>query len=199
MGERIVNTFNVGIDLDNVLCDTSKIYCDLFNCYTGENFHESDLTTYDTTKCMPKQYKKLEQDIWNWSILYDYVHPLPDSQHYIEMLSTFPDIKLYVVSQSNSRVMKEKADFIRKSFGCIPEDNIIFMTNKSLLKLNVHVDDNIDQLKNGKYHKLLFTASWNKDYNTSKNGMVRVNNWDECYNEIIRCYNAWKDIQELYT
>lgn len=181
-----------------MLATTSASYCYLFNQYTGESITESDLTTYDTTKCLSNKYAKLERDIWNWPILYDYVQPLSDSQYYVKMLTTFPNIELYVVSQSDSRVTEAKTKFIQKEYPFIPTGNIIFITNKSLLKLNSLVDDNIEQLKGGNYKKVLFNATWNKDYNTSYNGMLRVNGWGECYNELIREYDAWKKVEDLY-
>ena len=181
-----------------MLATTSTAYCYLYNQCTGENIKESDLITYDTTKCMPKQYIKLEQDIWNWPILYDYVQPLSDSQYYVKILTTYPNIELYVVSQSDSKIMEAKTKFIQKEYPFISQENIIFITNKSLLKLNSLVDDNIEQLKGGDYHKIIFNNSWNKDFDADYNGMVRVNDWSECYNEIIREYKAWQKIQELY-
>ena len=181
-----------------MLSTTSTAYCYLFNKYTGENIKESDLITYDTTKCMPEQYVKLEQDIWNWPILYDYVRPLTDSQRYVKMLTTFSNIELYVVSQSDSKVMEAKTKFIQKEYPFIPTENIIFITNKSLLKVNSLIDDNIEQLKGGDYHKVVFSASWNNGFNANFNGMVRVNDWSECYNEIVKEYKAWEQVQELY-
>jgi len=94
--------------------------------------------------------------------------------------------------------MEAKTKFIQKEYPFISQENIIFITNKSLLKLNSLVDDNIEQLKGGDYHKIIFNNSWNKDFDADYNGMVRVNDWSECYNEIIREYKAWQKIQELY-
>lgn len=196
--EYIINKFITGIDFDNVLCNTSQAYLDLFNSFTGEHFIESDLTEYDTTKIFPKKYENLAKSIWNWPLLYKNAQPYTDSQQYMKRLSMNPNIETYVVSVSHPDIMKTKTDFIKREYPFIQQNHIVFINNKQLLKLNVLVDDKIGNLKGGDYHKILLNYFWNQNYDALYNGIIRVNDWSEIYDEVDKYYKAYKDVQELY-
>lgn len=179
------------------MCRTSDAYIDLFNSYTSENITPSQLTEYDTRKVLPEKYSKLANDLWNIPELYKHAYPLTDSQQYVKRLLMDEDIELYVVSVSHPDVIKSKVDFIKREYPFINEDNIIFTHHKQLLDLDILVDDNYDNLINGKYRKLLFSYYWNLKYNAEYHGMVRVNNWSEIYDEVIRILEAKKLVAEM--
>ena len=183
-----------------MLSNTSERYLDLLNYYTGEHFIASQLTQYDTTKVLPKQYSKLEREIWDWPILYKYVQPLTDSRQYVKRLCDNKDVEVCVISISNPDVMKSKSDFIRREYPFIKNVILIDSDNyqcKQLLNFDCLVDDNQENLIGGKYHKLLFSYYWNQSFNALKNGMLRVKNWSEIYSEVIRELEAKQKIWEL--
>ncbi len=166
------------------MVQSAKAYINLINYYTGEHFTVNLLTQYDTTKVLPKKYEKLANDLWDWPILYKYVQPLTDSQQYVKRLCDNKNIEVYIVTVSHPNVMKSKSDFIQREYPFVSQDNIIFTHNKQLLNIDCLVDDNPDNLKGGGYKKLLFNYYWNKDFNAKENGMIRVYDWDDVYNEI---------------
>lgn len=71
----------------------------------------------------------------------------------------------------------------------IPWWNVITIRNKQLINADILVDDGVHNLVGGSYKKILMTASHNKDFDASGNGMVRVNNWQEAYDKIIEYAN----------
>jgi len=177
---------------------SSDAYIDLFNQYTGEHFTANQLTQYDTTKVLPRQYKNLAESIWDWPILYKNVQPLTDSQQYVKRLCDNKNIEIYVVSISHPDVMQSKFGFIRREYPFVSQNNIIFIHNKQLLNLNCLIDDNPANLIGGKYHKILFDYVWNKSFNAEFNGCIRCKDWSDVYNEVIKELNAYKQVQELY-
>lgn len=56
---------------------------------------------------------------------------------------------------------EEKIQWLKKYFPFIPEKNIIFTYQKSLLKLDVLVDDWEENLKYGSYKGFLYSQPWN--------------------------------------
>jgi len=173
---------------------------DWINYYTGEHFSVNQLTEYDTTKVLPKQYRNLATDIWKWPILYKYIQPLTDSQQYVKRLCDNINIEVYVISISHPDVMKSKSDFIRREYPFIQNIILIDSNNykcKQLLNFDCLVDDNPNNLINGPYHKILLSYYWNQSYNAAFNGMVRVHNWGEIYNEVMRILKAEQKVFEL--
>ena len=183
-----------------MLCNTATSYIDLLNYYTGEHFTVNQLTEYDTTKVLPKQYSKLAAGLWNWPVLYKHVQPLTDSQQYIKRLCDNTDIEVYVISISHPDVMKSKSDFIRREYPFIQNVILIDSNNykcKQLLNFDCLVDDNPTNLVGGLYQKILLSYYWNKSFNTSFNGIVRCNDWGEIYNEIMRILKAKQGVLNL--
>ena len=169
----------------------------MLNMYTGEHIIPSQLTEYDTTKVLPSKYSKLATKLWEVPELYDSTHPKIDSQIYTKILSEQSEIELYVVTVSSPKVIARKFEYIHKEFPWIKQKNVIVIDNKSLLNLDILVDDYPTNLFYGKYHKILFDAPWNRNFNASKNGMIRVNDWSDVYREIQNKIEARKSLEEI--
>ena len=110
------------------------------------------------------------------------------------------DIEVYVVSISHPDVMKSKSDFIRREYPFIKNVILIDSDNyqcKQLLNFDCLVDDNPDNLLGSPAHKLLFSYYWNQSFNAQYNGMIRVNDWNEIHNEVIRELKAKQLVDEL--
>ena len=176
---------------------TDIAYCDMLNTYTDEHFTPSQLTDYDTTKVLPQKYSKLAVKLWEVPELYDCVKPKEDSQRYTKLLSEQSDVELYVVTVSSPKIIKRKFEYIHREFPWIQQDHIIVISDKSLLNLDILIDDYQKNLYYGRYHKILFDAPWNKNFNASKNGMVRCTDWSEVYDEIQRKIEARKSLEEI--
>ena len=169
----------------------------MFNSYTDEHFTPSQLTDYDTTKVLPQKYSKLAVKLWEVPELYDSTHPKIDSQIYTKILSEQSEVELYIVTVSSPNVIKRKFEYIHKNFPWIKQNHIMVMDDKSLLNLDILVDDYYKNLIYGKYHKILFNAPWNYSFNASKNGMVRVDSWAQAYSVIQNKIESHKSVYEL--
>jgi 5'(3')-deoxyribonucleotidase len=178
------------------LCETAKEFVRIYNQFTGENLRESDLTEYDTSKVVPDKYKWFANHIWEMPELYEHAIPLNVSQMHTKMLANNNDIELYVASVSPPEVISCKYKFLAKEYPWIKQENIIIINNKKLLNMDVLVDDNPQNLINGKYHKILLNYYWNKSFDC-KSSMVRANDWYEIYDEIMRMLQTYKNVAEL--
>jgi 5'(3')-deoxyribonucleotidase len=184
-------------DFDSVLVSTEVRYCDLFNEYTGEHLQPKDLNNYDTTKVVPKQFKALAKRLWSAEELYDDVWPVEDSQSYTKMLSMNPNVELFVATVCPPNLIYKKYKYMKRTFPWIRQENIYIISKKQMLNCDVLIDDKAEQLVGGKYHKILFDMPYNRNINAMKEGMLRVYNWSEVFDEIIRLIHAREQIEEL--
>ena len=92
---------------------------------------------------------------------------------------------------------ERKVEYIDKEFPWIPEDHIIFISNKQLLNIDILIEDNEKQLLGGSYKKILLSSPWNQNFNAEYNGIVRCDSWDEIYKEVMRIVEAKQQIYEL--
>jgi 5'(3')-deoxyribonucleotidase len=187
-----MDKIKVGIDFDSVLVDTMTNYCNLLERFTGFRLNQKDITAYDVTKFIPKQYHELANEIWKMPKLYNDIKPIQDSQEYIEKLYKDNNVELYVVTVADGEILYAKFRTILNLFPWIKPENIIFTHNKQMIDLDVLIDDNPDYLIGGKYYKILFNQPWNKDFEITVNKYItdRVNNWKEVC-QWVRSLETW--------
>jgi 5'(3')-deoxyribonucleotidase len=116
----------------------------------------------------------------------------------MKRLSDNSHIHIYIVSISDKHLMKTKIDLIEREYPFIHSNDVIFIHNKQLLNLDILVDDKFDNLLNAPYKGVLFTAPWNTSFNAEYNGLIRVNDWSECYDYIMNRLNSKTKIYKLY-
>lgn len=77
--------------------------------------------------------------------------------------------------------LRNKYRFLYDKLDFLEPRNFIFACDKSLIKCDIKIDDRMHNIE-GADMKLLYTAYHNKDITNEeleKNGMIRVNNWNE--------------------
>ena len=171
------------------------MFLDLFNEYTGEKYTINDLTDWDLHKTLPQKYSKLIDNLWFDKELWHRVQPLCDSQQYVKRLVDNKNIDIFVVTNTHPKLVDIKTKILKREYPFIDTENNLFVCKqKQLIHLDVLIDDNINNLIGGDYKKILMTYPYNKSFNCPKEGMLRVNDWSEIYNEIIRILEAKKAI-----
>lgn len=93
-----------------------------------------------------------------------------------------------IVTASHHRTVHAKCDYcILKYFDFLDWNDIIICSNKQLIKGNILIDDNINNLIGGEYKPILFTAPHNKNIGNELLNIPRVDNWKDCY-DLIKSY-----------
>lgn len=181
-----------------MLFNSSQIFVDLFNEYTGLTYTINDITEWDMRNVFPKQYKKLVENLWFDPELWKRTYPLTDSQMYTKMLSKNSDIELFVVTDTHPRIIETKVNLLNKEYPWIDTVNNLFVCKrKDLVSVDCLIEDNYNNLFNGEYHKILLSHPWNKTFNAEQNGIVRAKDWIEVYNKIQNKIEARKAVEEI--
>ena len=193
-----INKIKIALDYDGILFDSIRTYLDLFNEYTGEKYTLNDLTDWDLHKVLPEKYSKLIDNLWFDPELWNRVQPLSDSQQFVKRLIDNPNIEVFVATDTHPKLVDIKTKLLNKEYPYIDTRNNLFICKqKQMLDIDLLFDDKVDNLLGGKYHKALMSYPCNKSFNCQKNGIVRVNDWNEFYNEVMRILDANKAIWEL--
>ena len=103
------------------------------------------------------------------------------------------DHEVYIVTANtsyNCGVCDDKIDFIKKFLPFFPIKNVIFINNKSLLNLDILIDDGLHNLENFKGIKVVFDRPWNQDYSFPIKYDCRITSWD---NNILSIINIIKN------
>lgn len=174
------------VDMDDTIENLLPAWAERLNNKYGTSVQGDDITDWDVHRFFPsltkdEVYSPLYEDKF-----WETVQPKTDAIHYLSQLNNL-GFKLYICTNSNYQTIRCKLEYIiDRYFPFISWWNVITICNKQLINADILVDDGIHNLIGGSYKKILMTASHNKDFDADSNGIIRVNDWHEAFDAIIK-------------
>lgn len=180
----------VGIDIDDTMTNHCSAWFRIYNeNYKPEN--AEDLKLEDAYKWdFYDEWDKEQKDFLMYALnsgdpkYYDYLHLFPNVKEVIlKILNS--DNKVIIISATSKELQEAKKKWLLEQIPVLTEDDIIFTSNKSLINVDVMIDDNLAAAKDFKCPFLLYKEPWNTNrppYEYSNN-VVNV--------------GSWKDIEEV--
>lgn len=173
----------IGIDVDDVLLDTlNSAWLPTFNYLTDQNIKIQDITDWDITKFIDKEYHEVIYQVLNLKRTWKQVKPIEDSQKYLKLLNDDNEIELFIVSATSPLTPNTKWEKFFEYFPFINPKQVILIHNKELLKLDLLVDDNPNNLQT---YDILFAQPHNSNYDWISEGLYKVGDWKSIYNIIM--------------
>lgn len=182
------------IDMDDVMEDLLGAWLDWLNKKYNILVTKSDIKTWSMHKCFEKYVNDGTmnvQDIYDplyTSEFWDTVKPKDNAVELVKMLND--KYEIYVATASHYKTIESKVDrCLFKYFDFLNWNQVITIHNKSMLRGDVLIDDNYDNIKSfvessDNAFGILVTAEYNKNEELS-NRMFRANTWGE----IVRLVN----------
>ena len=177
----------IGVDLDDTINSLVDTWLDKYNIDYSDSLSINDIKTWnigDYTKAGKDFYKYLGdgETFKNLSIK-------EGAAEIIEELCQQHEVYIVTANASyNIGVCDDKVNFIKKFMPFFPIKNIIFINNKSLLDLDVLIDDGLHNFEKFKGIKVVFDRPWNKTnplppfyrmYNWNNIIVDKINIWDK--------------------
>ena len=101
-----------------------------------------------------------------------------------------------MATSTDVRNLEWKEQLLQKHFPFIPKGNLIRINNKSLLNVDVLIDDKLDNLTSIFAERICFNQPWNQDDDADyAYSIYRANHWGEIINivnEIERRNKVWE-------
>ena len=173
----------IGVDIDSVLNNLSECALKMFNEHSGKNVCLEDLTSYDYYECLPKEDADYMISLFSNKELWDELEPIKDSQWGLQTLVNNGHQVLLATATSPVN-FAWKVEWIAKYYPFFDQKNIIRIMDKSLLNVDVLVDDCMDQLTKIICDRIVLDYAWNR--NEIKDKVYDIN----------RAY-SWKDIVNI--
>lgn len=180
-----MKTFQILVDMDNVLENLGDVWVDELNKRHGLSMTPDDITEWD----MAKFYPMLSRDEV-FAPLHDEstwfrVEPLPGAQDAIESLKA-DGHDIVVVTASHPDTVKWKYDWLYRHFPSIKYRDIILASRKQLVTGDYLIDDAPHNLFGGQYTPILFSSPHNRSWKPRK--LKEYN----CF-----CVDDWEDTLRL--
>jgi 5'-nucleotidase len=179
----------IGIDMDDVINNLVDVWLDCYNKDYLDNLSIEDIRGWDIDN-----YTKIGHDIYKYlgdEKLFKSLDIKDDASTIIEELLRNNEVYIVTANASyNKGVCDDKVNFVKKYLPFFPVKNIIFINNKSLMDLDILIDDGVHNLETFKGIKLLFDRPWNRDCDK----FDRASDWIDVFNYIKEL--KWKKDQD---
>jgi 5'(3')-deoxyribonucleotidase len=183
------------VDIDQVLNDLIPKTLALYNSRFGKNIQISDITSYDFYECLPKEDAKGIIELFKDKELWNSVEVLPDSRWGIETLINMGH-KVIVATATHESNFEWKCRWMTEHFPMINTKDIIRIHNKGLLRVDVMIEDCLDNLTSNVCERICLDYPYNrsssKDYAYE---IYRAANWRDIIkhiNNIERKMKEWE-------
>lgn len=187
------------IDLDYTITDGG--YLKMLNEYMKENYSYNDMKGLYYADDLIKDKNKQKDYInymYNIDNVYNYAHLKEDAYEVLELLNKVYDI--YICSAyidpretyESGIVCYNKHRWLVDHLPFISPTKFIFMSDKSLVKADIRIDDKLSNLSGEADLKIFIPTEYNKDILDSevkKYNAIRCDNWIEIKNILLDKFN----------
>ncbi|MCQ6563779.1 5' nucleotidase, NT5C type [Paenibacillus mendelii] len=164
----------IAIDMDEVVADFNLKHLRVFNLDYNENLTIEDLMGTRLRELRPHLKNEIRAYL-NDPVFFRDLDVVKDSQQVIQELSDRYEIFITTAAMEVPSSFTAKYDWLKEHFGFLNEMNFVFCGDKSIIRADYLIDDNVRQFKRFAGQGILFTSP----HNINETGYVRVNNWLE--------------------
>ena len=177
----------IGVDIDNVVVNTTEAVLEYINERLPVKLKLSDITTYSIEATLPAQYQWIVEAAFRDKQMWKKVKIIDDAKKYLKKL--YKDgHEIYFCTSSLPENLTKKIKHLVRNFDFFDKNYIethtINIHKKQLLNLDILIDDCFSNLCGSRtYYSLCYSYPWNKT-NVLPPDFSYVKNWDEIYQKI---------------
>ena len=184
----------IAIDFDETLFPTLERVLDIYNQRNNANLELSQITTYNLSDSFEADVADKLIELFVDKSVYDSLQPYKGAVKAVKtLIEQGPEV--YIATSTDVRNMGWKEELLQKYFPFIPKKNLIRIHNKSLLNVDVLIEDKLDNLKSTFADRVCFNQPWNVDEDADwVYSIYRIHHWGEIVNvvnEIERKEKEW--------
>lgn len=155
----------IACDIDGCINNLVDKTLEMYNAETGKNIQISDITAYNFYDCLPKDDADGIIRLFQRKDLWDSLSPAHNSQEGLKTLINRGH-KVYLATSTDPNNFAYKTEWLRAYFPFINMNNVIRIMDKSLLNVDIIIDDCIDNLKKSMCERIVIDHPWNQGRST---------------------------------
>lgn len=187
----------VALDCDCVLNNLIESTCQMFNERYGTDISEKTFIQYDIYKCLSFEDAEKFTALWHERELWDSLSPTHHSQWGVKKLID-DGFSVYIATSTHHENFPWKVEWLKHYFPFIDERHIICIGDKSILNVDVMVDDHAYNLINNLHcNRVLVEKPWNINIHDEIYGIKRCTNWDDIVDAVEEFYNNDKELMAV--
>lgn len=155
----------IACDIDGCINNLVDKTLEMYNAETGKNIQISDITAYNFYDCLPKDDADGIIRLFQRKDLWDSLSPAHNSQKGLKTLIN-RGYKVYLTTATDPNNFAYKTEWLCAYFPFIDMNNVIRIMDKSLLNVDIIIDDCIDNLKKSMCERIVIDHPWNQGKST---------------------------------
>lgn len=167
----------LAVDIDNTIWDLVTPWLNYYNRRHNDDVKYEDVTEYSFFDIIKNITREEMLGLLNENEFWSEVKPYPSSYKYLKKLND--EFELYIATSTSYRTPREKFDKLFTFFDFLTEDQLITISKKQLLNVDIMIDDCVDCLINGNYTRILIDTPYNRD--VADNTLIRVKDLKDAY------------------
>lgn len=173
----------IAVDVDDTTVNMIDELLRIYNKDYNDNLKKSDVTDWDLSQFVKPECGKHILDYFEDGHLYDNVKPIKGAYEGIATLRSCGARIVYVTSVFIGHAGRKFQ--LLKQYGFVNDQkDYVECSDKSLIKADIMIDDNYNNVKNFENFSIMYRQPWNEKY---QHGSV-ANNWPEVLRMIARYY-----------
>lgn len=174
----------IAFDFDGTLFPTIEKVLEIYNKRHNTNIELSQITTYNIADSLDADIADELIELFINRDVYTNLQPYKGAIRAVKTLVE-QGHEVYIATATDVRNMEWKEQLLQKYFPFIPKKNLICIHNKTLLNIDVLVEDNFDNLIHTLADRVCFDQPWNQNENKDfVYGIYRIHHWGEIINVI---------------
>lgn len=156
--------WRIGVDCDNVINNLAESIIDVYNKDYNDNLSIADITTYNMRQFFKNVSPDKFCDYFMDKRVWDNIKVL---ENCVATLKKYHDLgcEIYIVTATAPQNISSKSAWLQEQLPFLNMyDSLIVIKNKQMLGrgIDILIDDCVDNLVDGYYHKILFDYPWNR-------------------------------------
>ncbi|WP_088549743.1 5' nucleotidase, NT5C type [Paenibacillus aquistagni] len=164
----------IAIDMDEVIADTLNTHVEWYNRDYQDELTLAELHGRSLLDARPNAREAIES-YYAREDFFRQIKVMPHSQQVLQELSHHYAIYITTAAMEVPASFRAKYEWLLEHFDFLDEMNFVFCGDKSIIRADYMVDDNVKQLQAFQGKGVLFTAP----RNVHETRYVRVDNWLE--------------------
>ncbi len=165
---------SIGIDMDEVLADTTGALIDEFNRRTELGITVEQIVGRKIYDIMPEHTAEI-RDILASDGFFRRLNVMKDAQEVVKKLAAHYDIYIVTAAMDVPTSFHDKYDWLLTHFPFLDPQQFVFCGRKGIVATDYLIDDSPKQLAIHTGKPLMFTAP----HNEGSTDFERLNNWKE--------------------
>ena len=154
----------IGIDFDDVLCETTEAVLQVYNKRHGTFFSKQDVRGWDIAEQIGADEDEVEA-LFSDPEVWDVALPTSYAPQYLKKLDE--EHEIYIITATYLNAVEPKFKWFKERFPFIEEEQIIICHEKQLVDVDVFIDDGVHNMGDPEdigRCQVLFLTPWNKEY-----------------------------------